>query len=205
MRQRRSRYTEITLREDVPINFSDRVKLSWTGQELLLEDERTIDVSDGYNRSFHVGSSITMIASRYAAISCYATLAAGSGGMDAYGGKFSMVQGSIKAVDGHFGAVMAEVKNNANTCSTASALFCRWDNDNSYQFGGAQSFIRFEDNSSGTKVRALLDLYGMDATTSASATAITCQMGNATTCSHVIRVLIGGVPYWIMMDSTAPA
>ena len=196
----------IGLNEDVTLCFgsSNEIAASWTGQELFFEDDRTIDVEDGYNRTIHVGNTITMTASRYAAFSNYTTLA-GSLGLDAYGAKFSMVQGATKAVDGHFGAIMGEVKNNADTCSTASALFLRWDNDNSYQFGTAQSFIRFEDNSSGTAVQNLLDLYGMDATTGASATAITCAAGAANTVSHVIKIMIGGVPYWIMMDSTPPA
>jgi len=197
----------ITLADDITLDFgtSNDISISWTGQELLFEDTRTIDVGDGYNRTIHVGNTVTMTASRYGAISNYTTLA-GTGGLDAYGAKFAMVQGTTKAVDGHYGAIMGEAKNACTSTSVASVLFLRWDNDAASGFGGVQhSFIRIQDNSSQTNCQALFDLYGMDATTGASATAITCAAGNATECSHVIRVVVGGVPYWLMMDSTAPA
>ena len=86
------------------------------------------------------------------------------------------------------------------------SLFLRWDNDAASGFGGVQhSFIRIQDNSSQTHCQALFDLYGMDATTGASATEIVCAAGAATAASHVIRIVANGVPYWIMMDSTPPA
>lgn len=199
----------IVLGDDVELRFGAAtggdIALSWTGQELLVEDTRTIDVGDGYNRTLHISSTITMTASRYAAVSCYSTLTAGSGGISASGGSFSLVQGSTKTIDGHFQAVMAEVKNNAANCSTASALFCRWDNDNATGFGGVMhSFIRFEDNSSSTKVNNLFELYGMDMTTGASGSEIVCAKGN-TTHTHCIKISANGVPYWIMVGSTAPA
>ena len=198
----------IYLGEDVNLGWGDsnEITAAWTGQELMFSDTRTIDVSDGYNRTIHVASDITMVASRYAAVSCYAELTAGSGGISASGGSFSLAQDTTKTIDGHFQAVMAEVKNKAANCSTASALFCRWDNDSGTGFGGVMhSFIRFEDNSSATKVNNLFELYGMDATTGASATEIVCQKGSSGTCSHVIKISCNGVPYWVMMDDTAPA
>ena len=174
------------------------VSASWTGQELLFEDTRTIDVSDGYNRTIHVGNTVTMTASRYAALSNYTTLA-GTGGLDAYGVKAAMVQGATKAVDGHFGGGMFEVKNNAATCSTASAIFLRWDNDSSSGFGGAQSFIRIEDNSSATKVKYLLDTLTVSTNLDADAAMIRTG-GNAASniqFKQGLQVKVNGSAYYI--------
>ena len=101
---------------------------------------------------------------------------------------------------------MAEVKNASTSCSTACALFLRWDNDAASGFGGVNhSFIRCEDNGSGIKTTNLFELYLMDADVSPAANAIVCQDGNANASSHVIKITANGVPYWILMSSTAPA
>jgi len=193
---------DITINDDNTLSFgdSDDVSMSWTGQELLVEDTRTIDVSDGYNRTIHVGNTITMTASRYAAVSCYTTVV-GTGGLDAYGAKFSMVQNAAGAVTGHYGAVMAEVKNTVNStaCCTASALFCRWDNDATSGFGGDQSFIRCEDNSSQTKVKYLLD--GLTLSTAADSTEVLFRTGGHAANNIVnkagIHIRINGAAYYI--------
>ena len=194
--------TGISLAEDVTLAFgsSNEIAVSWTGQELLFEDTRTIDVSDGYNRTIHVGNTITMTASRYAAVSCYTTVV-GAGGLDAYGAKFSMVQNATSAVTGHYGAVMAEVKNTVNStaCCTASALFCRWDNDAATGFGGDQSFIRCEDNSSQTKVKYLID--GLTLSTAEDSTAVLLRTGGHAANNIVntagIHVRVNGAAYYI--------
>ena len=176
------------------------VKASWTGQELLFEDTRTIDVDDGYNRTIHVGNTVTMTASRYAALSNYTT-AVGTGGLDAYGLKSAMVQGAQGAITGHFGAGMFEVKNysGGTDCCTASAIFLRWDNDCATGFGGDQSFIRVEDNSSQTKVRYFLDT--LSASTAEDAdTAMIRTGGNAATNiqnKQGMQVKINGSAYYI--------
>ena len=201
--------------EDAPAYYGDarEITVSYTGEEILYQDERTITDADGYWRTIHVGADITFTdgdVTRYGAVSCYATinaetLAAGAG-VSAFGGSFSLVQGPNRAITGFFGAVMAEVKNEADNCSTACALFCRWDNDSAVGFGGVMhSFIRFEDNSSATRVNNLFELYLMDATVAAAADVIVCQVGAANAVSHVIKITANGIPYWIQMDSTPPA
>jgi len=180
---------------------------SWTGQEIEISGDRVTGGDGDYYRVLHVSSGVTLGAvDRWGTISCYTTMGgAVATATSAFAGSFSLVQETVQ-VTGFFGAVMAEIKNEADNCATACALFCRWDNDSNVGFGGVMhSFIRFEDNSGGLPVQCLFELYGMDASNAASATAIVCQMGNATTCSHVIKISIGGVPYWVMMDSTPPA
>jgi len=198
--------------EDAPLQFGGSAvapvhSMMYTGEEIDLSGDRTTGGDADYYRVFHVSSGATLGAGdRWGTISCYTVLSgAAAAATSAFGGSFSLAQ-VTKQVTGFMGAVMAEIKNEADNCNTACALFCRWDNDSNVGFGGVMhSFIRFEDNSSGINVQCLFELYNMDATTAASATEIVCAMGNATTCSHVIKISIGGIPYWIMMDSTPPA
>ena len=199
--------TGIALEEDVALCFGDsnEISLSYTGEEFQLDDSRTLSTHN-YYRSFHVAGSITMAATRYASVSCYTTLTAGADGIEAFGGKFSLAQTSTNTVTGYFGAVMAEVKNASTSCSTACALFLRWDNEAATGFGEVNhSFIRLDDNSSQTKCSNLFEMYLMDATAGAANDVIVCQAGSAATASHVIKITANGVPYWIGMSSTPPA
>ena len=182
--------------------------MTWTGEEVDFSGDRTTGGDGDYYRALHFSLDAALgAADRWGTISTYTTLTGGAGGAtSAFAGSFSLVQASDAQVTGFFGAVMAEIKNEADNCSTACALFCRWDNDSNVGFGGVMhSFIRFEDNSAGLPAQCLFELYGMDATTAASSTEIVCQAGAANTASHVIKISANGVPYWIMMDSTPPA
>jgi len=201
--------------EDAPMYWGDDREISaiYTGEEICYTDERTIDDSDGYWRTIHVAGDITFTdadVTRYASVSCYTEVNAetlgGGAGVEAFGGKFSLKQGPNRAITGYFGAVMAEVKNEADNPSTACALFLRWDNDAAVGFGGVMhSFIRLDDNSSAQHCTNLLEMYLMDATAAADPNVIVCQCGAANTPSHVIKITANGIPYWILMDSTPPA
>ncbi len=182
--------------------------LTWTGEEVDFSGDRTTGGDGDYYRALHFSLDAALgAADRWGTISTYTTLTGGAGGAtSAFAGSFSLVQASDAQVTGFFGAVMAEIKNEADNCSTATALFCRWDNDSAIGFGGVMhSFIRFEDNSSALNVQCLFELYLMDATAAAASDVIVCQAGAATTASHSIKISANGVPYWIMMDSTPPA
>jgi hypothetical protein len=194
--------------DDEAMYFGDDqdIKVYWTEEELQFDDIRTLALH-GYYRCIHVAATIEMDVTRYAAISTYTVVTgAAAAGIEAFGGKFTLSHEDDKAVTGYFGGVMAEVKNTGDGCDTACALFLRWDNDSVIGFGGViHSFIRCEDNSGGTAVTNLFELYGMDATVAAAANVIVCQAGAAIVASHVIKISANGVPYWIMMDSTPPA
>jgi len=180
---------------------------SWTGEEVDVSGDRVTGGDGDYYRVFHVSSGVTLGAvDRWGTISCYTVMSgAPTTATAAFGGSFSLVQETVQ-VTGFFGAVMAEIKNEADNCATACALFCRWDNDSAVGFGGVMhSFIRFEDNSSALNVQCLFELYLMDATAAAAADVIICQAGAAVAASHVIKISANGVPYWILMDSTPPA
>jgi len=196
------------LPEDEPLIWGDDDhKMLWTGEEIAVTGDRTTGGDGDYYRVFHVASGVTLgAADRWGTISCYTVMSgAPTTATSAFAGSFSLVQETVQ-VTGFFGAVMAEIKNEADNCNTACALFCRWDNDSAVGFGGVMhSFIRFEDNSSALNVQCLFELYLMDATAAAASDVIVCQAGAANTASHVIKISANGVPYWILMDSTPPA
>jgi len=158
-------------------------------------------------RAVKVVGTPTMIASsKYAGISSIVS-PVGTGATWAGAIQAHLYQSTTKAVDGYMAAGLFSIENEALACSSAAVISLSWKNKATTGFSGVMhSFIQFREYStSGYGVKCLFELTDTDATAAASATTMVCQMGNATTCSHVIRISIGGIPYWIMMDSTAPA
>jgi len=195
--------------EDEPFAFGDSQEhlLTWTGEEIMISGDRTLGGDGDYYRVLHYQGTVAPGAGdHWASIGTYTMINGGAGASSwLFGGSFSLVMETMDS-NAYYGAVQAEVKNEADNSVTACALFCRWDNDSNVGCNGVMhSFIRFEDNSSGNKIQCLFELYGMDATAAASASAIVCQAGAANTASHVIKISANGIPYWIMMDSTPPA
>ncbi len=198
------------LGDDEPMYFGrDRdLQVVWTEEELEFSGDRTTGGDGDYYRTIHCAHDAIALGAgdHWGTISTYTTIDGGAGGASwGFAGAFTLVTATMDFA-GYYGAVMAEVKNEADNSVTACALFCRWDNDSAVGFGGVMhSFIRFEDNSSALNVQCLFELYLMDATAAAAADVIVCQAGAANAASHVIKISANGVPYWIMMDSTPPA
>jgi len=168
--------------------------------------EHVITLTAATRRGVRAYSTVTFIAnSRYSTIEAWLKPVGTTG---TWGTAILGVldQDDVKGISGYMTAGYFILKNSADACCNAAVVRLECDNDSNVGFGGVMhSFIECVDNSSGTKLNNLFALYTADATTAASATELTCVFGNSNAISHVIKISIGGVPYWILLDSTPPA
>jgi hypothetical protein len=116
-----------------------------------------------------------------------------------------ITQGSTKNVNGYLSAIECEL---VNSNTNVSDWFPLVINANSTTLGSHSSFIALRNY--GTAVlnslfwagdSALIDATGPDSST------LVCGLsgGKETTCSHAVRFIAGGTPYWLLATSTAPA
>jgi len=165
----------------------------------------TLD-NDSYGAVRVKGTPTMVSGARYAAVKglCYPL---GSAGTWAGAVQGHLEQSVVKAIDGYMAAGLFSIENSALACSTAAVISLSWKNKATSGFGGVMhSFIQIREYSTvGYGCKALFEMPDHDATAAAGATKFTCAAGAANACSHVVRVTIGGVPYWMMMDSTPPA
>jgi len=173
---------------------------AWFEQVFTIPDTETC-------RAVKVVGTPTMIASsKYAGItSLVCPIGTGATWVGAIQAHLS--QDTVKACNGYMAAGLFSIENAVDSPCSAAVISLSWKNKATTGFGGVMhSFIQFREYSTvGYQCKCLFELTDTDATAAASATTMVCQMGNATTCSHVIRISCNGVPYWIMMDSTPPA
>jgi len=130
---------------------------------------------------------------------------AGTGGAYMVGITGIAEQDSTKHITGVMTAGCFSLINAAANPCLMSALELTWKNTSGT--GGTDSpyiLLREYSGAGGSKCQNLFDFHDVTVG-SASATALICEMGNATTASHVIKFLVDGTPYWILCDSTAPA
>jgi len=133
--------------------------------------------------------------------------AAGTAGAWMSGIFVNAVQDSTKRINGYLCAGEFQLSNAADNASAMSVLTLNWVNTSSSPGapgGSTQAYIQLRDYSSGTPCSALFEFTDITVG-SADATSLICEMGSATTASHVIRITVKNTPYWILMDSTPPA
>lgn len=153
-----------------------------------------------------VGTPTMISAGNYAGLRVEVAPVGTAGGWAA--GIYSKVtQDSTKRINGYLCAGEFELINSADNASAMAVLTLNWNNSSSspgVPGGSTQAYIQLRDYSSGTPCSALFEFTDITVG-SADATSLICEMGSATSASHVIRITVKNTPYWILMDSTPPA
>lgn len=116
---------------------------------------------------------------------------------------------STKRITGFMTAGTFSLINAANAMGGMGCVEMTWKNtatSPSAPGTANHAYMIMRDYSSGGgTVCSSLFWFGDITVGSASATALFCEMGSATTASHVIRFMVKNTPYWILCDSTPPA
>lgn len=130
---------------------------------------------------------------------------AGTGGVNQIGITAISEMDSTKRITGFLTAITASLINAADATGGMGCIEMTWKNTATAPGPpGTANHAYMIMRDYGTNAIGSLFWFGDITVGSASNSALICEMGNATTCSHVIRFMVKNVPYWIMCDSTPP-
>jgi len=112
-------------------------------------------------------------------------------------------QDSTLRVHGVMSAICASLISGTDDPQTMCCVEMTYKNTGASS-SSSQSYMLLREYSTGTPCCVFLNMPDHD-TGSADRMNLFCENGAATTCSHTLRCLVGGNPYWIMLCSTPPA
>lgn len=134
-----------------------------------------------------------------------ATAAGGGGTEGAYLVGIAAIaeQDTTLRVHGVMSAICASLISGTDDPQTMCCVEMTYKNTGASS-SSSQSYMLLREYSTGTPCCVFLNMPDHSAG-AADHMALFCQRGSTTTNSHVLRILVGGDPYWIMVSSTPPS